>query len=71
MSADTLITPLNDSFVDFDLLGDVNPQTLEVLRPEFLFRDGLAVPEGQSPNLTSAHRLDCHAQSRVTIRGTQ
>jgi chromosome partitioning protein len=35
MTADTLITPLNDSFVDFDLLGDVNPQTLEVLRPSF------------------------------------
>jgi len=35
MSADSLITPLNDSFVDFDLLGDVNPQTLEVLRPSF------------------------------------
>ena len=34
-SADTLITPLNDSFVDFDLLGDVNPQTLEVVRPSF------------------------------------
>ncbi|MGE6696231.1 division plane positioning ATPase MipZ [Hyphomonas sp. NPDC076900] len=34
-SADTLITPLNDSFVDFDLLGDVTPQTLEVLRPSF------------------------------------
>lgn len=34
-SADTLITPLNDSFVDFDLLGDVNPQTLEVMRPSF------------------------------------
>lgn len=34
-SADLLITPLNDSFVDFDLLGDVNPQTLEVVRPSF------------------------------------
>lgn len=33
--ADMLITPLNDSFVDFDLLGDVNPQTLEVIRPSF------------------------------------
>ncbi len=33
--SDTLITPLNDSFVDFDLLGDVNPQTLEVVRPSF------------------------------------
>lgn len=35
MNADTLVTPLNDSFVDFDLLGDVNPQTLEVIRPSF------------------------------------
>lgn len=34
-AADTLITPLNDSFVDFDLLGDVDPQTLEVARPSF------------------------------------
>jgi len=34
-AADTLITPLNDSFVDFDLLGDVHPQTLEVVRPSF------------------------------------
>ncbi|ACT59693.1 division plane positioning ATPase MipZ [Hirschia baltica] len=34
-SADTLITPLNDSFVDFDLLGDIDPQTLEVVRPSF------------------------------------
>jgi len=35
VNADTLVTPLNDSFVDFDLLGDVNPQTLEVIRPSF------------------------------------
>ncbi len=34
-SADTLLTPLNDSFVDFDLLGDVDSQTLEVVRPSF------------------------------------
>lgn len=31
--ADTLITPLNDSFVDFDLLGDLDAATQEVLRP--------------------------------------
>ena len=35
VNADSLVTPLNDSFVDFDLLGDVNPQTLEVIRPSF------------------------------------
>lgn len=34
-NADTLITPLNDSFVDFDLLGDIDPDTHEVLRPSF------------------------------------
>jgi chromosome partitioning protein len=31
--ADLLITPLNDSFVDLDMLGRVNPETYEVLRP--------------------------------------
>lgn len=31
--ADTLITPLNDSFVDFDLLAEINPDTFEVLGP--------------------------------------
>ena len=32
-SADTLITPLNDSFVDFDLLGDIDPNCDAVVRP--------------------------------------
>ncbi len=31
--ADTLITPMNDSFVDFDLLAEINPETLDVLGP--------------------------------------
>lgn len=31
--ADTIVTPLNDSFVDFDLLGTVDPETNEVLKP--------------------------------------
>ena len=29
--ADTLVTPLNDSFVDFDVLGIVDPQTFAVI----------------------------------------
>jgi chromosome partitioning protein len=29
--ADTLITPLNDSFLDFDVLGTVDPTTFEVI----------------------------------------
>ena len=31
--ADLLITPLNDSFVDLDMIGRVDPETYEVLRP--------------------------------------
>lgn len=30
--ADTLISPINDSFLDFDLLAQVDPETLEVKR---------------------------------------
>ncbi len=31
--ADVLVTPLNDSFVDFDMLGHVDPVTLELTSP--------------------------------------
>ena len=31
--ADTLVTPLNDSFVDLDLLARVDPETFKVVRP--------------------------------------
>ncbi len=31
--ADTLITPMNDSFVDFDLLARIDPDTMKVLGP--------------------------------------
>jgi chromosome partitioning protein len=33
--ADTIITPINDSFVDFDLIGQVDPETFAVRRPSF------------------------------------
>ncbi len=33
MWADTLLTPLNDSFIDLDLLARVDPDTLKVVRP--------------------------------------
>lgn len=32
-AADQIVTPMNDSFVDFDMLGQVDPVTLEVKRP--------------------------------------
>ncbi|MDO1558458.1 division plane positioning ATPase MipZ [Brevundimonas sp. 2R-24] len=31
--ADVIVTPMNDSFVDFDLLGHVDPVSLELTRP--------------------------------------
>jgi chromosome partitioning protein len=31
--ADLIVTPMNDSFVDFDLLGQVNPVTLDLVKP--------------------------------------
>ena len=33
--ADTLVTPMNDSFVDFDLIGQVDATTYKVTRPSF------------------------------------
>jgi chromosome partitioning protein len=33
--ADTLVTPVNDSFVDLDLIGQVDPETYKVRRPSF------------------------------------
>ena len=32
-AADTLVTPLNDSFVDFDLLARIDPATLQIRGP--------------------------------------
>ncbi|MES2034544.1 MAG: division plane positioning ATPase MipZ [Pseudomonadota bacterium] len=33
LQADLVVTPMNDSFVDFDMLGVIDPLTLKVLRP--------------------------------------
>ena len=33
LHADTILTPMNDSFVDFDLLAQIDPQTRKVIRP--------------------------------------
>lgn len=31
--ADTVITPINDSFIDMDVLAQVNPETFEIVKP--------------------------------------
>ncbi len=33
--ADTLVTPINDSFVDLDLIGEVDAETFKIKRPSF------------------------------------
>ncbi len=35
LRADTLVTPINDSFVDLDLIGEVEAETYKVRRPSF------------------------------------
>jgi chromosome partitioning protein len=35
LMADTLVTPMNDSFVDLDLIGQVHPENYKVTRPSF------------------------------------
>jgi chromosome partitioning protein len=35
LRADTLVTPINDSFVDLDLIGEVDPESYRVRRPSF------------------------------------
>jgi len=38
LQADLVVTPMNDSFIDFDVLGVVDPLTLELLRPSHYSR---------------------------------
>lgn len=33
--ADTLVTPMNDSFVDLDLIGQVHPENFKITKPSF------------------------------------
>jgi chromosome partitioning protein len=53
-AADLIVTPMNDSFVDFDMLGVVDPVTLAVLRPSLYAltvweaRKGRAAARGRS-----------------------
>ncbi len=35
VKADTLVTPMNDSFVDLDLIGQVHPENFKVTKPSF------------------------------------
>ena len=51
-AADTLVTPMNDSFLDFDLLAKFDPETLEI----------------QGPSLYSEFVWDCRKRRLMTHR---
>lgn len=75
--ADTLITPLNDSFVDFDLLGDIDPNTPEMVRPsvysEMVWESRKRKAQAERTpidwivlrNRTSASRIEAKNKQRV------
>ena len=63
--ADTLVTPINDSFLDFDVLGTVDPGDLRRDRREPLCGDGARYPT-QAPSARRRHDgLDRGAQPPV------
>jgi chromosome partitioning protein len=53
-AADLIVTPMNDSFLDFDLLGQVDPVTLDLVKPSiysetvWASRKARAVKDGRS-----------------------
>ena len=70
--ADTLITPLNDSFVDFDVLGTVDPATFAVTGDQPLRRNGArGAPPAPRASIDGTDRLDRGAQPAVDARLAQ
>jgi chromosome partitioning protein len=75
--ADTLITPLNDSFVDFDLLGDIDPDAPDMVRPsiysEMVWESRKRKAQAERTpidwvvmrNRTSASRIEAKNKQRV------
>ena len=51
--ADLIVTPMNDSFVDFDMLGHVDPVTMELQKPSLY---SLAVWEARKARALSGQR---------------
>ncbi|MBA3051309.1 division plane positioning ATPase MipZ [Brevundimonas sp.] len=55
--ADQIVTPMNDSFVDFDLLGQIDPVTLDLLKPSIYSesvweaRKHRAITEGRNASI--------------------
>jgi chromosome partitioning protein len=75
--ADTLVTPLNDSFVDFDLLGDVDAERPDIVHPSIYsemvwdcrkrkaYESGKPIDWIVMRNRTSASRIEAKNKQRV------
>jgi chromosome partitioning protein len=55
LQADLVVTPMNDSFVDFDVLGLIDPVTLELIRPSLYAR---TVQEARATREAHDRKLD-------------
>jgi len=79
--ADTLVTPMNDSFVDFDLIGQVDAETFKVRRLSFYAE---LIWEARKKRAMSGHRpmdwlvvrnrvqrLDARNQKRIDLALTE
>jgi chromosome partitioning protein len=55
LQADMVVTPMNDSFVDFDVLGLVDPVTVELTRPSLYTR---VVQEARATRESHGRTLD-------------
>jgi chromosome partitioning protein len=75
LRADTIVTPINDSFIDLDLIGTVDPDTYKIKRPSFYaeliwdLRRARAKADGTSVDWVllrnRLQHLDAHNMRRV------
>jgi chromosome partitioning protein len=68
--ADLIITPMNNSFVDFDMLGQVDPVTLELVRPS-VFGSGLGSAQAEDAERAPLAGLGGAAQSPRHLRSPE
>ena len=72
--ADTLVTPMNDSFVDLDLIGQVHPDTFKITKPSFYAeliwnsRTARAKATGKSVDWVLLRNRLQHIQSHNLVR---
>ena len=71
LKADTLVTPMNDSFVDLDLIGQVHPENFKVTKPELLCRADLEQPHPARQGHRQERRLGRAAQPPPAHRSAQ